>query len=158
MEKDSPATPMTPASPCSSEDLDTPLLKRIAKRLFKAQQGSPSESSNQVNASAKKSPLKVKRACPRSPKLSQSPERIHRQNGTLQQTPLKKTVSSPVTPRRPQCPDTTVHKTVEKGQTVTEKKKQTPSLKPSANPKPTTSKSKSKVMQNQSRITDFFST
>merc|ERR1711971_281699 len=39
------ASPEMPGSPCSSEELNTPLLKRIAKKLFKAQQASPSTES-----------------------------------------------------------------------------------------------------------------
>jgi len=39
------ASPEPPGSPCSSEDLNTPLLKRIAKKLFKANQASPSTES-----------------------------------------------------------------------------------------------------------------
>ena len=37
-EEQEKSSPTTPGSPCSSEELNTPLLKRIAKRLFKANQ------------------------------------------------------------------------------------------------------------------------
>ena len=127
-----PSLPPTPASPCSSEDLNTPLLKKIAKRLFKANQASPDcptpgSKSPKKNAPLSeikiaKSPVKITRATPSSPKLSQSPER------------------PPKAEPRPSSSKPTSGIGLQNSQ-----------------PKRRMSKSTPKVMhQNQSRITDFF--
>ena len=125
MEKNSPVAaattpkvPATPVSPCSSEDLDTPLLKKIAKRLFKAQQEAGPDCTTPDSYSPKNaranSPIKITRASPS--KLSQSPERkVPKEMRRSIEIPKDKVKSSSA------------------------KKKSTP-----------------KVMQNQSRITDFF--
>ena len=162
-ERVSPA--VTPASPCSSEELNTPLLKRIAKRLFKANQESAAQTPPEAGTNPQTPDLELEIS---NDGLTRKEERLCRKASPAKTvsrsgTPNKKVDSSKSSLKNSQSSlKSTPLKSVGNLQEAQKKtpKATTGSGKPAAKVKrlelQRSSKASVATSNNQRKITDFF--